>query len=197
MLNRTTTFALAAITTIATTALAPTGAFAHFSGGNFGGGFAGVGHVATTSAIPPLSAPTGGHSIPRSSVIARYPVGSTKTGGHRIPTTSDIPKLIPTPPNPIKDPKHVWPKPVWNGPIGIPVVIPVGAPIGETDGGTVGAVVDGQVAPTAQVNCNCLTRQDLPDGSVLFQDICKKQSAFVTPDELKAQAQGVAASNAN
>ena len=130
MLNRTTTFALAAITTIATAALAPTGASAHFSGGNFGGGFAGpsVAHVPSTAPTLTVPAATGGHSIPRSSIIARLPVGSTKKGGHRIPTTTDIPKFFPVAPNPIQDPKHVPPKPVWNGPIGIPVVDSGGCP---------------------------------------------------------------------
>ena len=40
--------------------------------------------------------------------------------------------------------------------------------------------------------CNCLTKQCLDDGSVLFQDICTKEAALATPDELRAQAQGVA-----
>jgi hypothetical protein len=39
-------------------------------------------------------------------------------------------------------------------------------------------------------NCNCLTKQYLNDGSVLFKDICTKEAALATPDELKAQAQG-------
>jgi hypothetical protein len=35
--------------------------------------------------------------------------------------------------------------------------------------------------PQAQLQgspCNCLTKQSLPDGSVLFQDICTKESAL-------------------
>jgi hypothetical protein len=49
------------------------------------------------------------------------------------------------------------------------------------------------VAPavtTAAANCNCLTKEYLPDGSVLFKDLCTKEAAMATPDELKAQAQG-------
>jgi hypothetical protein len=38
--------------------------------------------------------------------------------------------------------------------------------------------------------CNCLTKQYLQDGSVLFKDICTKEAAVATPDELKAQLQG-------
>jgi len=51
------------------------------------------------------------------------------------------------------------------------------------------------VAPTvstATANCNCLTKEYLPDGSVLFKDLCTKEAAMATPDELKAQAQGQA-----
>jgi hypothetical protein len=31
--------------------------------------------------------------------------------------------------------------------------------------------------------CNCLTKQNLPDGSVLFQDICTKESAMAAPQQ--------------
>jgi hypothetical protein len=37
-------------------------------------------------------------------------------------------------------------------------------------------------APQAAAEpCNCLTKQSLPDGSVLFQDICTKESAIASP----------------
>jgi hypothetical protein len=36
-------------------------------------------------------------------------------------------------------------------------------------------------------NCNCLTKEYLEDGSVLFKDLCTKEAAMATPDELKAQ----------
>ena len=38
----------------------------------------------------------------------------------------------------------------------------------------------GQVAAAGEP-CNCLTKQNLPDGSVLFEDICTKQSAIGSP----------------
>jgi hypothetical protein len=41
-------------------------------------------------------------------------------------------------------------------------------------------------------NCNCLTKEYLEDGSVLFKDLCTKEAAMATPDELKAQAQAPA-----
>jgi hypothetical protein len=45
-------------------------------------------------------------------------------------------------------------------------------------------------AVTATAPCNCLTKQYLDDGSVLFTDLCTKEAAKATPDELRAQAQG-------
>jgi hypothetical protein len=38
--------------------------------------------------------------------------------------------------------------------------------------------------------CTCLTKNYLQDGSVLFKDVCTKESALATPAELRAQAQG-------
>jgi hypothetical protein len=63
--------------------------------------------------------------------------------------------------------------------------------VGEYDTTQVSAPVATAASPTAP--CNCLTKQYLDDGSVLFQDICTKEAAMATPDELKAQGQGVAA----
>jgi hypothetical protein len=40
--------------------------------------------------------------------------------------------------------------------------------------------------------CNCLTKQYLNDGSVLFQDLCTKETALATPDQLRAQVPTVA-----
>jgi hypothetical protein len=48
-------------------------------------------------------------------------------------------------------------------------------------------------APVASVPtapCNCLTKAYLQDGSVLFKDLCTKEAALASPDELRAQAQG-------
>ena len=44
---------------------------------------------------------------------------------------------------------------------------------------------------TTPAPCNCLTKQYLQDGSVLFTDLCTKEEAMATPAELQAQAQGV------
>jgi hypothetical protein len=43
-------------------------------------------------------------------------------------------------------------------------------------------------APAPQAEpCNCLTKQSLPDGSVLFQDICTKESAIAAPQAVGAR----------
>jgi hypothetical protein len=42
--------------------------------------------------------------------------------------------------------------------------------------------------PTAP--CTCLTKNYLADGSVLFKDVCTREAATATPDELRAQMQG-------
>jgi len=40
--------------------------------------------------------------------------------------------------------------------------------------------------------CNCLTKQYLDDGSVLFRDICTREAAMATQAELQAQSQTAA-----
>jgi hypothetical protein len=51
--------------------------------------------------------------------------------------------------------------------------------------------VDGQVA--RGTNCNCLTKQYISDGSVLFRDLCTKEAAIATLTDPKAQANASAA----
>ena len=46
------------------------------------------------------------------------------------------------------------------------------------------------VTTTPTAPCTCLTKNYLTDGSVLFKDVCTKETAVATPDELKAQMQG-------
>jgi hypothetical protein len=52
--------------------------------------------------------------------------------------------------------------------------------------------VSAPVVQRTESTCNCLTKEYLPDGGVLFKDLCTKEEAMATPDELKAQAQGTA-----
>jgi hypothetical protein len=44
--------------------------------------------------------------------------------------------------------------------------------------------------PSSPGPCTCLTKTYLQDGSVMFKDVCTKEAAIATPDELRAQAQG-------
>jgi hypothetical protein len=60
---------------------------------------------------------------------------------------------------------------------GQPGAIAVAAPAQGTP-----AYAPAYAAPQAAAEpCNCLTKQSLPDGSVLFQDICTKESAIAAP----------------
>jgi hypothetical protein len=203
-MTRISTFAVATLAAIAATSYASTDASAHFSGG--GGSFAagsfspGAGHISTSGGYAHL--PVAASGIARSSVIARIP----KSGGHSIPTISKIAQfprmpLPPPPPKPPTNPNNNNPKsgpgPVVVGvvPVDIPADVPVGVATGDVAGVASGAVgADSQTAQTAQSgsNCNCLTKQYLDDGSLLFRDICSKEAVLVTQAELKAQARNAA-----
>ena len=59
-------------------------------------------------------------------------------------------------------------------PEAVPVAAPVqAAPVAAT--------------PVSAAPCSCLTKQSLPNGGVLFQDICTKESAIATPAEAAAR----------
>ena len=48
---------------------------------------------------------------------------------------------------------------------------------------------------TAEAPCNCLTKEYLQDGSVLFKDLCTKEAAVLTVEEMKAKQQGANVQN--
>lgn len=77
------------------------------------------------------------------------------------------------------DPPHFW----WHH-HHAPVLIEEGETTREI------TRVSAPVATVPTAPCNCLTKSYLQDGSVLFKDICTKEAAVATPDELKAQLQG-------
>jgi hypothetical protein len=54
----------------------------------------------------------------------------------------------------------------------------------------VGSAPTAASTPVATAPCTCLTKNYLTDGSVLFKDVCTKEAAVASPDELKAQMQG-------
>jgi len=65
---------------------------------------------------------------------------------------------------------------------GVPV-----APV-EVAPAAVAAIPGPAVAPQAPTGtCNCLTKQQLPNGAVLFQDVCTQQSAIAPPQEVGAR----------
>lgn len=78
-------------------------------------------------------------------------------------------------PDPDPDPPHIW----WHH---------HHAPVLFEDGDTMR--VSAPVATVPSGPCTCLTKKYLQDGSVLFKDVCTKEAALASPDELKAQAQG-------
>jgi hypothetical protein len=55
--------------------------------------------------------------------------------------------------------------------------------------GVTSTVVPVASGPVSTGPCTCLTKQYLQDGSVMFKDICTKESALATPAELRAQVQ--------
>jgi hypothetical protein len=65
----------------------------------------------------------------------------------------------------------------WNRGYGWqPEAVVVGGPVPSAP-----APVPTIAAAPAVEPCNCLTKQSMPDGSVLFQDICTKESAIAPP----------------
>jgi hypothetical protein len=63
-----------------------------------------------------------------------------------------------------------------------------GAPIGPVAAAPAAAMPGQAEAPQAPTGaCNCLTKQNLPNGGVLFQDICTQQSAIAGPQTMSAR----------
>ena len=235
--HRSSVFALAAVSSLVVTALAPTGASAMHAG--FGGGSArnlggnGVSHSLSVGSSGNLGQGSGAHiGSNRRGLIAvsvrtpgnqikRTPV-SVQVGTPLVPLGPPNVQLGPpnvqlgTPVVPLGPPNVQIGKPLipvippgkppcegFCGPILPPPVVagpdPHGHPGFEWHHPHWGIVVDqtpvavdpvsvDTVAATAP--CNCLTKQYLDDGSVLFKDLCTKEAAMATPDELRAQAQG-------
>ena len=163
MLNCKTILALAALATLGAATLAPTSASAL---GGHGFGNSGGGRVMG-----------GGHGLGGGHI--NLGGGRIKVGGGNL-----IRPPIFVPHWPRRPGIHVrWPRPIlwahWHRPHYV---------IDEV-------VTERVVAPTTLVkteNCNCLTKEYLQDSSVMFKDLCTKEAAIATPEELKAQAQGAA-----
>jgi hypothetical protein len=210
MLNRSSIFALAAIAAVAVGALSPTSASA--MRGSFGGSggsrsfsSAGISHTASisragTTGISSTRSFSRGGSGRVSFLRQTGSTGVLKCAFCNSPGTPTGTPLTPSSPcteftrcgNPpgtyLPPPIALWPSHHHDHPWWITFHHPHWG-VGEYDTTLVTAPVDTAATPTAP--CNCLTKQYLDDGSVLFQDICTKEAAMATPDELKAQVQGV------
>jgi hypothetical protein len=152
------TLAALAATSFSTTASARGG----FSGGGFGGGgFGGGGHsfggpISTTGGFAHVPVAAGG--IARSSIVPRL-VGSANTGGHtNIPTTTAISQF---PKGPVTPP----PPPAGNN-----------SKSGSGWGGRGGFA--GVVSVDVAADNDCLVKQYLPNGRVLFRDVCTRETAL-------------------
>jgi hypothetical protein len=209
MLNRSSIFALAAIAAVAVGALAPTSASAMrgsfgSSGGSRSFSTGGIGHTAnvsrvSTTGIGSTRSFSRGGSGRISFLRQTGSTGVLKCAFCNSPGTPTGTPLTPASPcteftrcgNPpgtyVPPPIALWP-PSHDHPWWITFHHPHWG-VGEYDTTLVSAPV--ATAATSTAPCNCLTKQYLDDGSVLFQDICTKEAAMATPDQLKAQVQGV------
>jgi len=186
-MSRKTFLTLAAVAALGIAALAPTSASAfrgggnfgggHFGGGHFGGGHFGGGHFGGGHFYAMSHGPVGHSHIGHSRFIGHRPFGHGPrfARGHFYHPCGF---------------HHCGPRyggwwrhyhrPYWVYPVG-------GAVVADT------AAEPAEAAPVAgnPSDCNCLTKTYLPDGSVMFRDMCTKEAAVATPDELKAQAAGI------
>jgi hypothetical protein len=179
MLTRTSIFALAAVLGLGATALVPTSATARGGGGfGHGGGFA---HASSVH-----------RSMGHGPIVKRSANLSIKPGLHKISPKLPMKAGLKSGP---KFAKH-WPNkhwchhhhcsyyPWWY--VGSDYVVDI-----EPGTAVVENVAASVAAPVQRTDtCNCLTKQYLPDGAVLFTDVCTKEEALATPEQLKAQAQG-------
>jgi hypothetical protein len=196
MSTRPTIFVLAAFSTVAVGALAPTIASASNNGANHIASPLGL--VAKPQIQPQVQKGVIGHdkiTYSPKKLIGGDPNTWTpknwtpkqKIGGDPISWT---PQKFP-PNDWYKHHHHWWWWYVRNRPYYVvPEVVTTdaSAPVVEASA----PVVQVNRAPVVSANCNCLTKEYLEDGSVLFKDLCTKEAAIATPAELKAQAEGAA-----
>jgi hypothetical protein len=166
MLSRSSIYTLAAVALMGAAALAPTGASAHLPMG-----------VMVNPKVQGLVIKPQVQGL----VIKPQVMGVVLHPVH--PVLGVI--IHPQPPIGFNNPPHFW----WHH-HHEPVLIEGGETIRETIHET--AHVSAPVASAPTAPCNCLTKSYLQDGSLLFKDICTKESALATPDDLRAQAQGTA-----
>ncbi len=177
MLTRTSIIALFAVAGLSATAIVPTSAAAR------GGGF---GHGGGLSHGPAMN-----RAVSHGPVVHRSPTHlPIKSGLHKLPIK--LPMKAGLKPGP-KFAKH-WPHKHWCHHHNCYPWWYVG-PAYAVDVEPVTAVVENVAAPfTAPVQrtdtWSCLTKQCLPNGAVLFTDVCTKEEALATPEQVNAQAEG-------
>jgi hypothetical protein len=176
-----TILAVSAFLALGAAALTPTAAsaFGHFggSGGAHGAHFAGPSTSFARSPSRPMS-----HSPSFSKPIVRGPTGPRGGYDHHVDNDHH---------HHDHDHHHHdhdgwWWKqhhrPYWVYPVGTAVETTT-----DTAAPSYTAAAPVTTAPVARNNCNCLTKTYLQDGSVMFKDLCTKEAAVATPDELNAQ----------
>jgi hypothetical protein len=89
-------------------------------------------------------------------------------------------------PNPIWG--HNWGHGYWGHRFWDRPVIVGGAAVAPVMATAASAPAPAEAAPQVPTgSCNCLTKQTLADGSVLFADICTQQSAIAPPQAVSAR----------
>jgi hypothetical protein len=94
-------------------------------------------------------------------------------------------------------PRPSWPNPGWGHGGGYghwghrfweaPVIVG-GGTVAPVVAAAASAPAPAEAAPQAPTgSCNCLTKQTLADGSVLFADVCTQQSAIAPPQAMSAR----------
>jgi hypothetical protein len=194
-------FAAAAFAT--TTLLAGTASARGFGGLGHGPVVTATGAAAATRPTGSIGVPSGFH-VPPGSVrpLPYHPPGSTPShGGGEVVSCHPGTGCTVTPTHGDHDGYHRdhdhdrrfgWRgRPeiiVEDGPVAPPVPVAVGlsAPP-RVMAAPVQAMPRGPAPQVAEGPCNCLTKQYMPDGSVMFQDICSKESAIAAPQALGAR----------
>jgi len=136
-----------------------------------------------------------GFKIP-GKVITVPPKGIVITGIVKPPIKGIIVTGIVKPPKVV----GVWIPPVTGVVVTPPSIVEVPVPHRRYSwytGGSVAAAspVMSTAVTKAEAPCNCLTKEYLQDGSVLFKDLCTKEAAVLTVEEMKANQQGANAQN--
>jgi hypothetical protein len=153
--------------------------------------FSGLLHPVKVGDLKPVPMPTPSKPAPSGPIVNGHPPidicplykpeckGPPKanpnppSGGHGPVVINPPPVIIAPPPVVVAAPPPVIARPV---PVYAPHPMPAQAPSMSANPNT-----------AAAPSCNCLTKQYLQDGSVLFRDVCTHEAAMATQADLQAQ----------